>query len=181
MQDSDEDEEKPNVTGELKLSDLPPIEELTISVPADNLIKVGRVISIVDVLVVIESIKSMPPLDLDTVLFKHDGKPIGKIFDVFGPVSEPHYSVRFNTIEQIGEKEIQKETAAYFVPEVERNITKFVFVNELKKIKGTDASWENDTEPPENVVEYSDDEEEQVARRRERMRKRSLREFGVSA
>lgn len=150
------DDEKPTTTGELKLSDLPPIQDLKITVSVDNLIKVGRIVSIVDVLVVIESLRSMPPLDLDTVLFKSDGKAVGQIFDVFGSVKEPHYSIRFSNTEQIGDKGIQIGTEIYFVPQTDRSITKFAFVDELKKIKGTDASWENDNEPPPGAI--SDDD-----------------------
>lgn len=160
------DEEKPTTAGELKLSDLPAIEELTITLPVNNLVKIGKVLNIVDVLVVIESIRSMPPLDLDTVLFKSNGKPIGQIFDVFGPIVEPHYSIRFSKAEQIKEKDIHTNMDVYFAPQKDRNITKFAFVNEIKKIKGTDASWEHDNEPPESVVEYSDDEEERKSRKR---------------
>lgn len=152
------DDCKPTTTGELKLSDLPPIEDLTITVPINNLIKIGKVLSIVDVLVVIESLKSMPPLDLDTILFKFDGKPIGQIFDVFGPITDPHYSIRFTNGDQIKEREIHKDMPVYFVPENDRKLTKFAFVNELRKNKGTDASWENDNEPPGTVREDSDDD-----------------------
>lgn len=160
------DEEKPTTEGELRLSDLPPIQELSISVATNDLVKVGKVLNIVDVLVVIESIRSMPPLDLDTVLFEFNGRPIGQIFDVFGPVVEPHYAVRFTNAEQIKEKNIETGMDIYFAPRIDTNITKFAFVNEIKKIKGTDASWENDNEPPESVAEFSDDEEERSSRRR---------------
>lgn len=159
------DEEKPTTVGELKLSDLPAIEELSISVPVTNLVKIGSVSSIVDVLVVVESIRSMPPLDLDSVLFKSDGSPLGQIFDVFGSVKVPHYSIRFSKADHIKEKNIHPGMPVYFVPQTDRSITKFAFVDEIKKIKGTDASWENDNEPPRGVVEYSDDEEEESARR----------------
>lgn len=161
----EEEVERPITEGELKLSDLPPVEELTITVPIDNLVKVGKVLNIVDVLVVIESIKAMPPLDLDTVLFKPNGKPIGQIFDVFGPVAEPHYSVRFSNSEQIKEKNIETGMDIFFAPQTDRSITKFAFVNEIKKIKGTDASWKNDNEPPDHVVDFSDDEEEHKTRK----------------
>lgn len=160
------EEEKLTTEGELKLSDLPPIQELSITVPTNDLVKIGKVLNIVDVLVVIESIRSMPPLDLDTVLFKSNGKPIGQIFDVFGPVVEPHYSVRFTNAEQIKEFNIEAGMDIYFAPRIDTNITKFAFVNEIKKIKGTDASWENDNEPPDSVAEFSDDEEERSSRKR---------------
>lgn len=154
------DSEKPTTVGELKLSDLPPIEALTISVEEDELIKVGKVASIIDVLVVIEAEKSMPPLDLDSVLFKSNGKPIGHVFDVFGPIKEPHYSVRFNSCEHIKEEKIEKDMPVYIVPEKERKLTKFAFVSEIQKKKGTDASWEHDNEPPEHEIEDSDDDYE---------------------
>lgn len=153
------DDGKPTTAGELKLSDLPPIENLTITVPINSLIKIGKVLSIVDVLVVIESLRSMPPLDLDTILFMHDGKPIGHIFDVFGPITEPHYSIRFTNGDQIKEKDIHKDMPVYFVPEKDRKLTKFAFVNELRKKKGTDASWENDNEPPETAVDENSDDD----------------------
>lgn len=162
------DDDKPTTAGELKLADLPPIEELSITAPTESLIKIGKVLSIVDVLVVVESIRSMPPLDLDTVLFRDDGQPVGQIFDVFGPITEPHYSIRFTNGEQIKVKKVYKDMPVYFLPQSDRTITKFAFVDEIKKIKGTDASWENDNEPPETVLEYSDDEEEESSRRSRR-------------
>lgn len=158
----------PKTAGELTLNDLPPIEDLTISLPVEKLVKIGKIISIVDVLVVVESIRSMPPLDLDTVLFKSDGTAIGQVFDTFGTVTEPHYSVRFTSSEQIKEKGVELDQEIYFSPQAERVITKFAFVDELKKMKGTDASWEHDNERPSTLDtgEYSDDEEERRARRR---------------
>ena len=143
---------------------LPPIEDLKISVPVDKLVKVGKVVSIVDQLVVIESIRSMPPLDLDTILFNSNGTAIGAIFDTFGTVIEPHYTVRFTNSEQIKDKNIHLGMETFFSPQTDRVITKFAFVDELKKIKGTDASWENDNEPPPGVKagDYSDDEEENI-------------------
>lgn len=162
-----EDAEKPTTKGELQLCDLPPIENLNISVPVTQLVKIGKVVSIVEVLVVIESIRSMPPLDLDTVLFRSDGTAIGQIFDTFGTVTEPHYSIRYTNTDQIKERALELNQEIYFYPQPDRVITKFAFVDELKKIKGTDASWENDNEIPPTVDpgEYSDDEDERRARK----------------
>lgn len=158
------EDEKPTTAGELKLSDLPPLEDLKISVPADTLIKIGKVLNIVDMLVVVESLKNMPPLDIDTVLFKSDGEPLGPVFDVFGPIKEPHYTIRFNGPDQVKDKSVELDMPVYFVPQSDRKITKFAFIEEIKKNKGTDASWENDNEPPESVAEYSDDEEEKQSK-----------------
>lgn len=154
------DAEKPTTAGELKLGDLPPIEDLKITIPSAQLVKVGKILSIVDILVIVEAIKSMPPLDLDTVLFKENGQPLGQIFDVFGSITSPHYAIRFSDSEHIKSKMLEIGSEVYFSPGTDRSITKFAFVDELQKIKGTDASWENDNEPPESVTSnFSDDED----------------------
>lgn len=149
-------DEKPLTQGELRLCDLPPIENLSISVSEKDLIKIGKIKSIVDVLVVVEAETVMPPLDIDTVLFKSNGEPFGEIFDVFGPIKEPHYLIRFNSMKHIKEEGIVKDMDVYFVPDKDRKLTKFVFVSELQKIPGTDASGEHDNEPPDNASDCSD-------------------------
>lgn len=135
-----------------------------------NLIKIGKVFSIVDVQIVVESIKSMPPLDLDTYLFDSEAKPIGQIFDVFGPITEPLYSIKFTDEQQIKDKNIHKDMPVYFLPQADnQTITKFAFVNEIrKKYKPSDASWENDQEPPDSEMDFSDDEEERQRRKAKR-------------
>ena len=78
-----------------ELIHLPPIEDLTISVPSEQVVQMGTVSTIVDQLVVVKAILNFPAIDLDSVLFLENGlRTLGKVFDVFGPVSEPYYSVR---------------------------------------------------------------------------------------
>lgn len=149
--------------GELTLEDLPPIEDLKISVPESDCVAVGKVFQIVDKLVVIEALKNTPVLDLDSVLFFEDGQPLGQIFDVFGPVTEPYYCVRFNSDEHIKEKNIVKDQIVYCAPKTE--YTSYVFVNQLLKMKGSDASWRHNNEPPVSQLDYSDDEEERKAKK----------------
>ena len=43
--------------------------------------------------------------------------------------------------------------------------TSFVFVEQLRKMKGSDASWKDDIEPQNEHIDYSDDEEEKSSRR----------------
>jgi len=50
--------------GELDLKDLPPIADLTITVPEEKCFLIGHVKSCVDNLVVVESIKGLPAIDL---------------------------------------------------------------------------------------------------------------------
>lgn len=57
----------------------------------------------------------------------------------------------------------------YFAPRTRH--TAFVFVDALFRQKGSDASWENDQEPPEGCLDYSDDEQERRAKAAHRLKK----------
>ena len=51
----------------------------------------------------------------------------------------------------------------------------FVFLClQLKRLKGSDASWRHDIEPPEHHVEYSDDEEERNLRKAKKEERRLM-------
>ncbi|CAL7943546.1 unnamed protein product [Xylocopa violacea] len=137
-----------------ELDDLPPIEDLKISVPEVLCDPLGEVAWMVEQLVVVKPKPGKPTLNLDTVLFIEKGqRALGKIFDVFGQVSEPHYCVRFNSSEHIKECDVKVGMTVYYCPNTE--YTSLVFLHELMKIKGVDA---NADEPPE----FSDDEEERA-------------------
>ncbi|KAF9421296.1 hypothetical protein HW555_002768 [Spodoptera exigua] len=154
----------PKVNGEMGLDDLPPIEDLAISLPAQDTTKIGTIVSIVDRLVIVRALPETPAVDLDSVLFLDKGaKALGRVFDVFGPVTEPHYCVRFNSVEHVRERGAQTGADVYIAPQSQH--TNYVFLTELMKIKGSDASWLHDVEPPPHQVEYSDDEEERRANR----------------
>lgn len=106
----------------------------------------------------------MMPLDIDTVLFLDKGsRTLGKIFDVFGQVSQPTYCVRFNTELQITDNNIVIGMPVYCAPKTD--YTSIVILQNLMKIKGSDASWENDIESSDKHAEYSDDEAERTSRR----------------
>src|SRR5690606_37258996 len=158
---------------------------LYISVPVVDLTQLGRVSSIFDQLVVIESFTQIPALDLDTVLFSKDGSALGiailplppsaliltlpsisgKIFDVIGPVRHPKYVLRFNSVDEIVEAKLETDTPIYYTTktvyqEYQEPVTKYVFVQPLLQEKGSDASWKHNNEPPPELVDYSDDEVE---------------------
>jgi len=171
-----DDHETNNSTGKMKmledlgLLDLPPLEDLVISVPETECIPIGAVSNIIDLLVLVTAKRGTPAVDLNSVLFLDNGKKtLGKVFDVFGQVNEPIYMVRFNSAEHISEKGIQVGMEVFFAPRTPH--TAFVFIDALMKMKGSDASWEHDQEPPEGCIEYSDDEEERKAKAAQRMRR----------
>ncbi|CAO1435838.1 unnamed protein product [Diamesa serratosioi] len=147
------------VKGEFLLEDLPPIEDLLISVPEHESIELGVISGIVDQLVLVEAIPNSMPLDIDTVLFLDKGKKaLGVVFDVLGQIHQPLYCVRFNSNEDIIAKGIEIKMKVYCAPRSEH--TSFVILSNVMNMKGSDASWKNDTEPPPNLVDYSDDEQE---------------------
>lgn len=154
--------------GELFPEDLPPLEELIITVDeCVNLVDIGNVVSIVGILVIVQSNQNMPPLNEETVVFLEGRVSCGKIFEVFGPVSSPWYSLRFNSTEDIANKGITVGTKMFCAPKVDK-YTNFVFVEHLKQIKGSDASWEDNNEPPPKFMDFSDDEEEKRAKAKHR-------------
>ena len=123
----------------------------------------GRISSWVEELVVIESCSGIPAIDVDSVLFLDNGqRALGRVFDVFGPVSQPYYSVRFNSDKHIQEKGLERGMDVFYAPKSE--YTSFIFLEQLMRLKISDASWKDDEEPPPQFLDYSDDEEERKAK-----------------
>lgn len=117
-------------------------------------------------MVLVEAYPHSNPIDIDSILFIDRGKKaLGQIFDVIGPVSAPIYCIRFNTNEDIKTKGINVGDKAFCAPRTE--YTSYVVLSNIMG-KGSDASWKNDIEPPENLVEYSDDEQERKSRKSRR-------------
>lgn len=152
----------PRTPGELGMDDLPPIEQLAVTAPVEELCHLGRIASIFDRLVSVQSFKGQSALDLDSVLFLKDGSPLGSVFEVFGPVKEPRYLVRFNSKKEIEERNLAVDSPVYCAPTLGAPFTSYVFTTDLMKMKGSDASWKHNNEPPEDLREFSDDEEERL-------------------
>lgn len=80
----------------------------------------------------VESLPNMPAYDQDTLLFLDKGKqPLGYIFDVIGPVSQPLYAIRFNNEQEIQALNVSKGLPVFSAPKTEH--TQYVFVQELMK------------------------------------------------
>ncbi|XP_061628027.1 H/ACA ribonucleoprotein complex non-core subunit NAF1 [Phyllopteryx taeniolatus] len=157
---------------EIFLEDLPAVEELTVSLPDDvELMPVGTVSSIIHQLVIIESVEDSPPLTDDSIIFGSDRLALGKVFEVFGPVSRPLYVLRFNSPDELSSKGLTLGLVVYYAPDM-KEYTGYILLQQLKLLKGSDASWKNDQEPPEEALDYSDDEKEQQAKRRVKNRKK---------
>ncbi|XP_064111412.1 H/ACA ribonucleoprotein complex non-core subunit NAF1-like [Macrobrachium nipponense] len=146
--------------GEISIEDLPPIENLKITVPEDKIRVIGYVFNIVEQQVVVQGHHGIPPIDLDSVLFLDNGKKVlGVVFDVFGQVQEPLYVVRFNSSEHVKELGINKGEPVFYAPETEH--ASFVVIDDLMRMKGSDASGLTGNEVlPCELTDFSDDEEE---------------------
>ncbi|XP_073251206.1 uncharacterized protein [Porites lutea] len=164
----------PRTKSEVLAKDLPEIPELDITIDDDvQLVELGVIFSIVESMVVVKALPQTPALDSDSILFMGNRSCLGLVFETFGPVQTPFYSVRFNRESDICSKNVHVGDKVFYAPDV-MEYSHYVFVAQLKKLKGSDASWEHDEEPPPEAVEYSDDEEESKARasrRKERMAK----------
>jgi H/ACA ribonucleoprotein complex non-core subunit NAF1 len=154
----------PNCKNSEDGAQLPRIDELAISVPECECVEMGDVYAIVDDQVVVKSQSESAAIDLDSVLFlDRGGRALGRVFDVFGPVARPFYSVRFNDGEHIKDSGISVGQKVFVAPRTEH--TSFIFLGQLLKLKGTDASWKGDDEVPHKFADYSDDEDERKGKR----------------
>ena len=79
--------------------------------------------------------------------------PLLQVYETFGPVKKPYYQIRFNK-----EEDIAKHCDGAIVPGAEvfhapghPEYTRYIFLSQLYKLKGSDASWEHNNEPPAGV------------------------------
>ncbi|KAF4611728.1 hypothetical protein D9613_004226 [Agrocybe pediades] len=95
-------------------------------------------------------------LDSETLLVFEDRKVLGYIYETFGPTTQPFYLIKFSTSFPLDPALVTAGRAVFHVP----NRSKFVFVSQIKAIKGSDASNVHDEEPGDDELEFSDDEKE---------------------
>ncbi|KAF9933607.1 hypothetical protein FBU30_005046 [Linnemannia zychae] len=131
----------------------------------------GSVMSIVDNVVVVQAHSSgeisvldsgtitamMTPAEGDKEAIK---EVLGEIFETFGPVARPLYSIRFNTASEIP-SQCRIGATVYSVPQY----SSIVMTAPLKAMKGSDASNKFDEEVDDIELEFSDDEKEMEHKR----------------
>ncbi|MFT7807547.1 H/ACA ribonucleoprotein complex non-core subunit NAF1 [Arapaima gigas] len=154
--------------GEILIEELPVVEDVVVVLPEDAEIQpIGVVSRIIDKLVIIEALKDTPPLNEDSIIFNRERQSAGKVFEIFGPVFQPYYVLRFNSVEHITEKGLKLHDTVFFAPLL-KDFTDYVFTEQLKMNKGSDASWKNDQEPPPEALDFSDDEKEKAAKQKKK-------------
>lgn len=71
------------------------------------------------------------------------------------------YQIKFNSNYPLDTEKVRVGREVFHVPAR----SKFVFVNQIKRFKGSDASNAYDEEPGDDELEFSDDEQEQAHKR----------------
>jgi rRNA processing protein Gar1 len=134
------------------------IPEIYVMKEGDHLHNAGVIEDIVEDKVLVKVHTMMGILDLDNLLFNMNGICFGYIDDVIGKVDSPYYVIRF--FPTVDKSLLNKDEVVFFV---EKN-AKIVQPHKIKK-KGCDASNAFDEEVPDEEMEFSDDEEEQVMKK----------------
>jgi len=115
-------------------------------------------------LVVVAADAESPTLADESMVFDGERKPVGLIFETFGTVKKPFYSIRFNTVDELKQINLKQGAQINFG----EGFSEFVNVRQLLAQKGSDASWEHDVEVDTQHQEFSDDEEEKQAKKSRR-------------
>ncbi len=148
------------VKGEIDYRELPSNDECKIVFPLDGkLLPIGEVSHYTEKLIVIKSFPSTPAVNEGTVLWKEDKTSIARIFETFGPVKTPFYSILVQSKEHASVLGLTTGDTVYVVPG-DLSVTMYVFTSKLLEQKGCDASWKNDVEMPDEYQQFSDDEQE---------------------
>uniref|UniRef100_A0A673ZVM2 H/ACA ribonucleoprotein complex non-core subunit NAF1 n=1 Tax=Salmo trutta TaxID=8032 RepID=A0A673ZVM2_SALTR len=123
---------------EILPEELPAVEELTVVLPEEaEILPLGSVTSIIQQLVIIQSFKDTPPLKDDSVIFNSDRLAVGKVFEVFGPVSSPFYVLRFNSESDITERGVKLKDSMFYAPSL-TDYTLYILTEQLRRSVHTD-------------------------------------------
>ena len=119
--------------------------------------------------VIVEGVEKHNPLSEGSILWITDSRsPLGLVDEIFGPVKNPYYKVRYNSESEVPSG-IHAGSSISFVQEFAHHV-----LNDKDLYKrGYDASGANDEEMSDEA-EFSDDEKEAEYRRMQKMSKRGL-------
>ncbi|KAL4341816.1 hypothetical protein GQ457_08G007000 [Hibiscus cannabinus] len=149
---------------------LPEVPSLDVELqPHHQMLPVGVILSMIGTKVIVEGREQHNPLNEGSVLWiTMNRSPLGFVDEIFGPVKNPYYIVRYNTESDVPAG-IHEGTSISFVPEFANHVLND---KNLHK-KGYDASGENDEELSDDA-EFSDDEQEAEYKRMQKMAKRGI-------
>ncbi|XP_056641648.1 H/ACA ribonucleoprotein complex non-core subunit NAF1 isoform X1 [Diorhabda sublineata] len=158
--------------------DVPPpvdISNLQIDYEKEQFLHIGHISNFVNATVTVDTIENVASYDIDTVLFiddKTSKKPFGGISDVIGPVCRPVYCVQLRDTKEIEQSGLEKGMKVYSAPK--SPYAKYVFLKDLLKMKGSDASGKDDIEVPSDEVSTDEENDVEELRPQKRKHNRSL-------
>jgi len=161
-EDNEEGEEEsfepPRTVNELVAP--PPVENLGIVLTESDVIRpAGVILKVLGDKVIVEADPQFDVLDEGSLICTEDRTSLGVVDEVFGPVASPLYTIRYNSNEDMPTDLLKLGTAVFFAESHSK-----VLVASKLDCKGYDASGANDEELPPHQQEFSDDEQEQLAR-----------------
>lgn len=146
---------------------LPPPNPIEFDISdSTEVILAGKVLSVVEGVVVVQGNPGSDVLDEGTVLVLEDRTKLGRVEEVFGPVTMPFYNFRYSEGDALPDK-VCTGVSIYAVSQA----ASFVKPEELNS-KGYDASGIHDEELPPEEVDYSDDEEEARQKRKAKAKRK---------
>lgn len=171
---SDDEGEKPKGSGgQLRTKNEVPEEVIprpdVIITPDMKVAELGSVETIVDNILLIKAKTSgeYKVLETGSVLCLGDRSVIGVVAETLGRVQQPLYSVLFTNAGEITGAGLAIGTKVFYS---EQHST-YVFTQNLKAYKGSDASNLHDEEVGDEEIEFSDDEKEAEHKRRVKQKK----------
>ncbi|CAM6086099.1 unnamed protein product [Calypogeia fissa] len=153
-----------------ELDVLPPVSKVTVVLePHHKTLSVGRISSVLDLTVIVESSGIERVLNENSILWLTESRvPLGIVDEVFGPVKNPFYLVRFNEVSEIPENAKVGADVSYV-----SEFSEFVLKDNPSLYKrAVDASGLDDEElASDEELEFSDDEKEAAAKMREKSKR----------
>ncbi|KAG2183905.1 hypothetical protein INT44_008916 [Umbelopsis vinacea] len=143
------------------------VQRPTITIkPEANIVEIGSVYAVVGDTVVVQGqvAGNEQVLDSGSLFVYEDREILGEVFETFGPVARPLYSVRFNDVSEIDKERTKQGAKVYIVPD----FSTFLLTRALKMQKGSDASNIFDEEIADHEMEFSDDEAEQAYKKEQK-------------
>ncbi|KAI8578302.1 hypothetical protein K450DRAFT_301300 [Umbelopsis ramanniana AG] len=143
------------------------VQRPTITIkPEANIVEIGSVYAVVGDTVVVQGqvAGNEQVLDSGSLFVYEDREILGEVFETFGPVARPLYSVRFNDASEIDKERTKQGAKVYIVPD----FSTFLLTRALKMQKGSDASNIFDEEVADHEMEFSDDEAEQAFKKEQK-------------
>ncbi|EMS63351.1 H/ACA ribonucleoprotein complex non-core subunit NAF1 [Triticum urartu] len=168
VEDEDDDETpKGPIKSKHEVEVLPPVPKIEVQLePHHKALPVGTITAIMGERVIVEGSVEHSPLTEGSILWITESRtPLGIVDEIFGPVKNPYYLVRYNSVEEVPAG-ISAGTTVCFVVEFADHILN---MKELYA-KGYDESADHDEEADE--PEFSDDEQEAEYKRSLRLVKR---------